>query len=69
MTPGKVLITIGATLIFGGMLLEVGGKIPFRGKLPGDIRIQRDGFSLSPPLGTSVLMSLSLSLFWGLFQK
>ncbi|WP_429884512.1 DUF2905 domain-containing protein, partial [Geoalkalibacter halelectricus] len=52
MPLGKTLILLGFLLILAGALLTWGGKIPLLGRLPGDIRIERENFSLHFPLGT-----------------
>ncbi len=62
MPIGKTLILIGLLLIIAGLLFTFEGKIPLLGKLPGDIRIERENFSFYFPLGTCVLLSLILSL-------
>lgn len=63
--PGKLLIILGVALTILGLLLTFAGKIPFPGKLPGDIRIERENFSFYFPLGTCLLISLILSvIFW-----
>jgi len=69
MHPGKILIAIGLFLVFIGLFLTFGGKFPWLGKLPGDIRIERGNFSFYFPLGTSVLLSLILSLLLWLFRR
>ncbi len=51
---GKTLIVIGITLTVIGLLLTYAGKIPFLGKLPGDLRIEREHFSFYVPLGPYV---------------
>jgi hypothetical protein len=62
---GKTLIIFGIALIALGLLLTFFNKIPFLGKLPGDIRIERSNFVFYFPLATSVLLSILLSLiFW-----
>lgn len=66
---GKLLIITGFVLVAVGLLLSVVGKIPFVGKLPGDIRIERDNFSFYFPLGTCLLISLLLSLLLWLFRR
>ena len=58
----KVLIAVGALLIGVGGLLLLAGKVGWLGRLPGDIRIERDGFSLYIPVATSILLSLLLTL-------
>jgi hypothetical protein len=61
----KTLIVCGAVLIGTGFLLLFFHKIPFLGKLPGDIYIQRKNVTFYFPLMTSFLVSVILSLlFW-----
>jgi len=67
--PGKLLIILGMTLTVVGLLLTFAGKLPLLGKLPGDIRIERENFSFSFPLGTCLLVSLLLSLLFWLFRR
>ena len=69
MPPGKLLILLGLVLIATGLLLTFAGKIPLLGKLPGDIRIERENFSFYLPLGTCLLLSLVLSLLLWLFRR
>lgn len=63
---GKILMLLGALIfIFGAIFLladKVGGKIPFLGKLPGDILIQKRNFTFYFPLTTSILISVILTL-------
>jgi hypothetical protein len=66
---GKLLIILGIVLILAGLLVTFAGKIPFLGKLPGDIRIEREHFSVYFPLGTCLLLSLLLSLIFWLFRR
>jgi hypothetical protein len=62
---GKTLIIFGIVLIGVGLLLFFMHKIPFLGKLPGDIYIQRKNFTFYFPLATSILVSFVLSfIFW-----
>ncbi len=59
---GKWLILFGVLLaIIGGIVLLI-GKVPFVGRLPGDIVIQRDNFSCFFPLATSILLSIVLTV-------
>ncbi|NBJ13466.1 DUF2905 family protein [Microvirga sp. SYSU G3D207] len=57
----RILIGLGLLLVLVGLLWPVLEKLGF-GRLPGDVLIQRDGFSLYVPLATSILVSLILSL-------
>jgi hypothetical protein len=59
---GKVIILFGIILVLIGGLLLVAGKIPFIGRLPGDIIIERKNFTFYFPLGTSILLSIVLSI-------
>ena len=61
---GKLLIFIGVILIAMGLLFTFAGKIPWIGKLPGDIYIKKGNFNLYFPLATSILLSVILSLIF-----
>jgi hypothetical protein len=52
-----------------GVLLTLSGKIPWLGRLPGDIIIQRDNFSFYFPLTTCLLLSVVLSLVVALLRR
>ena len=67
--PGKILIILGLLLIIAGVLFLHGGKIPFLGRLPGDIRIERENFTFFFPLGSCLLLSILLSLILWLFRR
>ena len=67
--PGKLLIFLGLTLAAAGLLLTFAGKIPLIGKLPGDLRIERENFTFYFPLGTCLLLSALLSLLYWLFRR
>lgn len=61
-------------VILGGALLVVGLAWPWLaklglGRLPGDIHIERDGFSFHFPIVTCVIISLLLSFLVSLFRK
>ncbi len=47
--------------LIGGILL-LAGKVPYLGKLPGDITIQKKNFTFYFPLATSIIISLAVSL-------
>ncbi len=69
MTPGKSLILLGIVLILVGLLLTHGGRIPWLGKLPGDIRVERENFSFYFPLVSCVLVSAVVSLILWLLRR
>ncbi|MEE9260159.1 MAG: DUF2905 domain-containing protein [Candidatus Scalindua sediminis] len=67
---GKLFIFIGILLVVIGIVFIVGNKIPFIGKLPGDIAIERNNFNFYFPLTTCIIISIILSLiFWLLGKK
>ncbi len=66
---GKALIVLGAALVIVGLLLLFAGKVPFLGKLPGDIIIKRDNFTFYFPLTTGILLSLLISFIFYLIGK
>jgi hypothetical protein len=60
---GKVIMFIGLVLAVVGLLLFLaGGKIPWVGRLPGDVYIKGKNWSFFFPLGTSILISMILSV-------
>lgn len=59
---GRIVITIGIALVVLGSLLWFYGKLPFLGKLPGDIFIQKDNFSFYAPVATMIVISVLLSI-------
>lgn len=65
----KFLIISGIILLVIGLALRFNGKLPFFGKLPGDILIERQNFTLYFPLATSIIVSLLLSLIIFLVNK
>ena len=66
---GKTLIVLGGMLVLVGVLLSLSGKLPWLGRLPGDIVIQRDNFTVYVPVVTSIVISVVLSLLFMLFRR
>lgn len=66
---GKVLIYAGVFFLLIGLILLFWDKIPFAGKLPGDIIIKGKNFTFYFPIVTSIIISLILSLILYLFRK
>jgi len=67
---GRILIIFGIVLVLVGLILTSGIKIPYLGKLPGDICIKRPNFTFYFPFTTCILLSVVLSLiFWILGRK
>ena len=59
---GKFFLIAGLLLVALGGLLFLAGKVPFLGRLPGDIVIERENFRFSLPLTTCLLLSAVLTL-------
>ncbi len=68
---GKGLVAIGLLVAAVGVLLIVADRFPGLrlGRLPGDISVERDHFRCYFPLGTSILISIVLSLLLWLFNR
>ena len=67
---GKLLLVFGIVLVVVGGLLTLGPKLPGRlGRLPGDIVIRREHFTLYFPLVTCLLLSVILSLLFWVFRR
>ncbi|NIU88491.1 MAG: DUF2905 family protein [Nitrosopumilaceae archaeon] len=64
-----MIIYFGVFLIILGVLVHFYPKIPLLGKLPGDIHIKRENFSIYFPIVTSILLSIVISLVLYLFSK
>ncbi len=66
---GKTLMIVGSLILLVGAFLSFGGKLPWVGRLPGDIFIQRDNFTFYFPLATSLVLSVLLSLLFLFFRR
>jgi hypothetical protein len=66
---GRLLIVAGVILVIAGVVFLLAPKLPWLGRLPGDISYQRGNFSFYFPLGTCILISIILSLILYLFRR
>jgi hypothetical protein len=66
---GKTLIVIGLIIVVLGVIIAFVGKVPWIGKLPGDIYVKRENFTFYFPLATSIIISIVLSLILWLLRK
>ena len=65
LNAGKLFILLGIVLFLIGIILTAAPKIPFLGKLPGDIHIKKENYELYIPIVTSLLLSLAATgLLW-----
>ena len=66
---GKMLIIAGIVLIIAGLAFLFADKIPFLGRLPGDIYIKKERFSFYFPITTSIIISIILTVLFAIFRK
>jgi len=64
----KFLLLAGVILIIAAVMVEKGIKIPL-GRLPGDIIIKKENFTLYFPLVTSILISIILTLIFSVLRR
>ncbi|MGH7375296.1 MAG: DUF2905 domain-containing protein [Candidatus Rokuibacteriota bacterium] len=70
---GKLLLGFGALMVLLGLVLLVAGnlsgKVPWLGRLPGDMHIQRGNWTFYFPLATCLVISIVLTLLFSLFGR
>ena len=66
---GKALMAAGAVIVLIGAALFLSGKVPWVGRLPGDILIERKNFIFYFPLATSILISILFTLLFWFFGR
>ncbi len=59
---GKLLIVFGLLIALAGVLLLLVGRVPWLGRLPGDIHVQRGPWTFYFPIATSLLLSIVLTI-------
>lgn len=66
---GRSLIVFGAILLVVGLILTFSDRIPWLGRLPGDIVVRKGNFTLYAPLVTGLVLSLVLTLLLNLWSR
>jgi hypothetical protein len=66
---GKLLIILGVIFILAGLVITYYDRIPFLGKLPGDIAVEKENFKFYFPITTSILLSIIVSVIIYLFNR
>lgn len=66
---GKTLVVLGLLIALAGLALVFVGRVPWLGRLPGDIHVQRGNWSFYFPIATSIVLSLVLTLLFWLFGR
>ena len=69
MSFGRTLILIGGALVALALLMQLAPHIPLLGKLPGDVRIEREGYSLYFPIASCLLLSAIVTLVMQLIER
>jgi hypothetical protein len=59
---GKLIVLVGLILVVIGILLWLGPKIPWFGKLPGDIHYEGKNIKIYFPLATCIILSAVISV-------
>jgi len=59
---GRMLVVFGVLIALAGVALLLVGRVPWLGRLPGDIHIERGNWTFYFPLATSLLLSAVLTL-------
>ena len=68
-TLAKAIIALGVVLVVVGLLLLLVGRVPYLGRLPGDIIYRRDNVTIYIPLATMLLLSILLTIALNLFFR
>jgi len=66
---GRTLLVLGIVLVLVGLLLLLVPRVPWLGRLPGDFSFGGENWRFYIPLGTSIVISLILSLVLRLFNR
>lgn len=66
---GRLLILFGVVAIVAGAVLLLLPRIPWLGRLPGDIMVERERFTLYVPIATSLIVSIVLTILLNLFFR
>ncbi len=65
-----MLVVLGVLVALVGLVLMLAGRVPWLGRLPGDIHVQRGNWTFYFPLATSLVLSVVLTvLLWFLSRR
>lgn len=66
---GRWLVIIGVIIIVIGAIFMVAGRVPWFGKLPGDIAWQRSNHTVFIPFGTMIVVSIALTVILNIIGR
>ncbi len=66
---GKFLVVAGLLMAAAGLAMILLPKLPFLGRLPGDIVVRKGNFTFYFPIATSIILSIVLTLIFSIFRK
>ncbi len=66
---GRMLILLGGVAVVVGALLLVADRLPWLGRLPGDLVVRRGPVTIYVPLLTSLVVSIVLTVLVNLFWR
>ena len=67
---GKAIVIFGVVIVIAGIVIWLAGdKLKWIGRLPGDIRVQRENFSFYMPVTTMIIISIVLSVILWLINR
>ena len=66
---GRLLILVGVVSIVAGLVLLIAPRVPWLGRLPGDVIVERGRFTLYVPIVTSLVVSVVLTILLNLFFR
>ncbi len=66
---GRLLIIGGIILLAAGLLLHFSDRIPWLGRLPGDLSLKSGKTRIYIPIATSIILSIILTIILNLFRR
>ena len=66
---GRLIVMTGLVLVAVGLIVTLAARLPWLGRMPGDIFIKKESFSFYFPLGSCILISFVLSFVLWLFRR
>ena len=66
---GRFLIVLGVVIVLAGAALLLAGRLPWLGRLPGDIVVRRDHVTFYFPIVTSIVLSVLVTLLLNFLRR